>query len=252
MQNVILIMNTQSYIITSVKTQLEEKYHVIQIEAEIEQLQSIKDSVDAIVIYAEESLMERQQFLVFMKDRCIEEDTPVFVIGDTDDVRGVESILPGHLVKKIFQRPIDVREVVKEVDTYIQNYGRQNKKKILVVDDSGAMLRSIKALLEDRYQVILANSGTMAIKYLTLSRPDLILLDYEMPVLDGRKVLEMIRTDMEFYDVPVIFLTSKSDKESVTNVLALKPEGYLLKTMKPEQIHREIDEFFEKRKINSL
>ena len=96
--------------------------------------------------------------------------------------------------------------------------------------------------------MILANSGAMAIKYLALNRPDLVLLDYEMPVVNGKQVLEMIRTETEFSDIPVIFLTSKNDRESITQVMSLKPEGYLLKTMKPEDIVKTVDDFFEKRK----
>ena len=134
------------------------------------------------------------------------------------------------------------------IDTYIAKFGAQHKKKVLVVDDSGAMLRNVKGWLEDRYQVILANSGAMAIKYLATNRPDLVLLDYEMPVVDGRQVLEIIRTETEFSDVPVIFLTSKDDRESVMQVMALKPEGYLLKTMEPARIIAEVDAFFERQK----
>ena len=115
-------------------------------------------------------------------------------------------------------------------------------------DDSGAVLRNVKGWLGEKYQVALANSGAMAIKYLTLNRPDLVLLDYEMPVVDGKQVLEMMRTEAEFSTIPVIFLTSKSDKESVMNVMGLKPEGYLLKTMPPEEIVKNIDAFFQKRK----
>ena len=125
---------------------------------------------------------------------------------------------------------------------------KQNKKKILVVDDSGAMLRNVKGWLEEQYQVILANSGAMAIKYLAMNRPDLVLLDYEMPVVDGKQVLEMIRSEHEFADIPVIFLTSKGDRESVMKVMALKPEGYLLKTMEPAQIIKSVNDFFEKQK----
>ena len=88
----------------------------------------------------------------------------------------------------------------------------------------------------------------MAIKYLAMNHPDLILLDYEMPICDGRQVLEMIRAEAEFSTVPVIFLTSKNDKESVMKVTALKPDGYLLKTMEPAQIVQAIDDFFEKSK----
>ena len=88
----------------------------------------------------------------------------------------------------------------------------------------------------------------MAIKYLSTNRPDLVLLDYEMPIVDGKQVLGMIRSEMEFADIPVIFLTSKGDRESVLQVMSLKPEGYLLKTMPPADIINAVDEFFAKRK----
>ena len=131
---------------------------------------------------------------------------------------------------------------------YITYDGTHHKKKVLVVDDSGAMLRSVKGWLESKYQVILANSGTMAIKYLSTNRPDLVLLDYEMPVINGKQVLEMIRSESEFSNIPVMFLTGKNDKESISQVLGLKPEGYILKTTPPDEIIRMIDEFFEKKK----
>ena len=69
-----------------------------------------------------------------------------------------------------------------------------------------------------------------------------------MPVVDGKQVLEMIRSEHEFADIPVIFLTSKGDRESVMKVMALKPEGYLLKTMEPAQIIKSVNDFFEKQK----
>ena len=72
-----------------------------------------------------------------------------------------------------------------------------------------------------------------------------MLLDYEMPIVDGKQVLGMIRSESEFSDIPVIFLT---DKESVMQVMDLKPDGYLLKTMPPEQIKQSIDTFFQRKK----
>ena len=109
------------------------------------------------------------------------------------------------------------------------------------------MLRKIKKLLDDTYQVILANSGAMAIKYLTLNTPDLILLDYAMPIVDGRQVMQMLREDPEFQNIPIIFLTGKNDADTVKNVMALKPDGYLLKNMEPQSLHDAIDRFFEER-----
>ncbi len=69
-----------------------------------------------------------------------------------------------------------------------------------------------------------------------------------MPVVDGKQVLEMIRSEMEFTDIPVMFLTNKDDPKSIQNVRELKPEGYLLKTQEPAQIIKAIDDFFVMRK----
>jgi CheY-like chemotaxis protein len=118
------------------------------------------------------------------------------------------------------------------------------------VDDSGSMLRSVKEWLEDKYNVYLANSAAMAIKYLSLNKPDLVLLDYEMPVVDGKQVLEMIRTETEFADIPVMFLTNRIGKDGFDNVKYLNPEGYLLKSMDSSQIINAINAFFEKQKMN--
>ena len=121
------------------------------------------------------------------------------------------------------------------------------KKKLLVVDDCDFMLKAMQSLLGSDYEVITAKSGLSAIRGITLARPDLILLDYEMPVCNGRQVLEMIRSEQELTDIPVIFLTNKVDQESVRQVIALKPEGYLLKSQSTESVKREIDQFFEKK-----
>ena len=94
----------------------------------------------------------------------------------------------------------------------------------------------------------MANSGMNAITFLANNKVDLILLDYEMPVVSGAKVLEMIRSEIATEDIPVMFLTSKSDKDSVMQVLALKPEKYLLKTMPPEDWLSNIRAFFESKR----
>jgi len=110
------------------------------------------------------------------------------------------------------------------------------RKKILVVDDNAATLRSIKGMLEEKYSVTLANSGMKAMTSIGKDRPDLILLDYEMPVCDGRQTLEMIRADEELKSIPVVFLTGVNDREHIEAVLRLRPAGYLLKPAVPEKL----------------
>ena len=133
-----------------------------------------------------------------------------------------------------------------EIKKYLENHEAEKKKKILVVDDSDVMLQAMKRLLEDTYEVSLAKSGVAAIRSMTLDRPDLVLLDYEMPVCDGKQVLEMIRAEEELANIPVIFLTGRTDRESVRNVVALKPAGYLPKSMKSDEIKKNIKAYFDK------
>lgn len=121
------------------------------------------------------------------------------------------------------------------------------KRRILVVDDSDFMRNAMLHLLSSDYEVLTADSGMSAIRSITLARPDLVLLDYEMPVCSGSQMLEMIRTQKDFSDIPVIFLTCRVDRESVKKAISLKPEGYLSKSLSAESVKREIDHFFEKR-----
>ncbi len=134
---------------------------------------------------------------------------------------------------------IEIGEYLKKKETA--------QKKILVVDDSAVMCQAMKELLEGDYQVVTANSGIAAIRSMTLNRPDLVLLDYEMPVCDGRQVLEMIRSEVELANIPVIFLTGRVDRESIEKVKVLKPEGYLIKSLKPAEIKKNVDFFFAQR-----
>ena len=115
-----------------------------------------------------------------------------------------------------------------------------------MVDDSATLRQGMKQMLEKDYLVSVAESGVAAIRAITLNRPDLVLLDYEMPICDGRQTLEMLRSEEAFADVPVIFLTGRRDPESMIKVMPLNPSGYLLKNSKPEKIKKEIDDFMKK------
>lgn len=155
-----------------------------------------------------------------------------------------------HLLKTGIGFSILEENATQEVAKYLGEHDKQVKKakqycrkRILIVDDSATQREYIKTLLEKDYTIALADSGIAAIRAMTLDPPDLVLLDYEMPVCDGRQTLEMLRSEKAFAGIPVIFLTGKSDPQSVQNVMALKPDGYLLKSAKPERLRRSIDTF---------
>ncbi len=131
----------------------------------------------------------------------------------------------------------------KEVEREAEEGRKENndKKRILVVDDNGTTLRTMKVMLEEYYDVAVAISGAQAMTSIGKKRPDLILLDYEMPVCDGKMTLEMIRADDDMKSIPVIFLTAINDRANIEAVLKLKPAGYFLKPAVKDKLLAEID-----------
>ena len=194
----------------------------------------------------EENLLTYEQF-----QEIFEKKHPqVSLLFNTDEGYFSYCVIAPHLLESGIGTPLEVNNEVTEIEKYLMKRGGSTKPKVLVVDDSMTIREGIKRLLEEDYEVTAVHSGVSAIRAITLDKPDLVLLDYEMPVCDGRHVLEMLRSEKEFADVSVIFLTSRDDPESVKKVLMLKPDGYLLKYLKPAEIRKRIREFFEKKKEN--
>ena len=137
-------------------------------------------------------------------------------------------------------RRLDLDKQAVEREAAEQQKEQEGKKRILVVDDNGTTLRTMKAMLEEHYEVAVAISGAQAMTSIGKKRPDLILLDYEMPVCDGRMTLEMIRADEDLKDIPVIFLTAVNDRANIEAVLKLKPAGYFLKPAVKDQLLAEL------------
>jgi phosphoserine phosphatase RsbU/P len=103
-------------------------------------------------------------------------------------------------------------------------------KRVMVVDDDGANRILIKAMLEKSgYRVMLANSGPACLEQLEAERPDLILLDYMMPGLDGPEVARRVRARPTTRDVPVILLTTLTDERNIELAFQSGADDYLTK-----------------------
>ena len=104
----------------------------------------------------------------------------------------------------------------------------ETKKTILVVDDEQVQLHAMDRWLNKNYNVLTEKSGTNAIALLSHYKVDMILLDYEMPVLS------------------VVFLTANDDSEVVKQVIAARPVGYLLKNTPPGILVQKIADIFQR------
>ncbi|SEA27582.1 putative two-component system response regulator [Oribacterium sp. KHPX15] len=122
----------------------------------------------------------------------------------------------------------------------------EEQKLILLVDDDIMYLKMLHGALMKYYRVAVAKNGDQALAYLKKNKPDLVLLDYFMPVKSGREVFKIMQSDPATMDIPVIFLTGANDSESVMEVLKLKPAGYVLKSTSLKDIFDTIYNFFRK------
>ena len=184
-------------------------------------------------------------------------ELPIICVANTVEKKRFEEMLTA-LQAELLERPINNQDVlykvceildvpVKEREESVveaQSISKSNnqRKKILVVDDSAVQLRMMKNLLHDQYEVSLVKSGKEAISYLNRKVPDLIFLDYDMPDGDGKETFEQIKQMENAKDIPVVFLTSIRDKERIEDVLALKPAGYVLKPTEQTRIFETLEE----------
>ncbi len=120
-----------------------------------------------------------------------------------------------------------------------------DNKRILVIDDDEDILNLIKIILTNKgYNVFIAMNGEDGIRSAIQDKPDLILLDIMMPVMDGWEILKMLHTDENTRKIPVSMLTCKTD---VKNKLIGLQEGaidYITKPFSPEELVSRVNDVF--------
>ena len=199
---------------------------------------------DVIVV----SMMElyEQQLEIFEELKTIYPDIPVICVGTPADPLQFTGVLnDSHFVVLQTAESDDVlletiyRElhIDYDVDNVFIGKNFNQRKYILLIDDSPLQLRAMNEMLKGKYDVQMATSCVKALTLIGQRLPDVIFLDYDMPVCDGRMTLQMIREIEEAKDIPVVFLTGVKDREHIQAVLELHPAGYLLKPASARMIH---------------
>ena len=113
---------------------------------------------------------------------------------------------------------------------------------ILIAEDSADSREMMQLLLETRgYQVIAADDGMDALEVALSSRPDLLLLDLELPKLDGLSVTRSLRLDPKFKDVPIIILSGHDPSRFRQEALDAGCNDYLLKPINFDLLHELLD-----------
>jgi putative two-component system response regulator len=116
-----------------------------------------------------------------------------------------------------------------------------SKKRIVLVDDDITSLALGKNIMAEQYDVVTIPSGEKLFQFLGKARPDLILLDVDMPVMNGYDTLKKLKAQPDTQDIPVIFLTSMSDASSEIEGLNLGAVDYLSKPFSPPLLLKRLE-----------
>ncbi|MBQ2082004.1 MAG: response regulator [Treponema sp.] len=255
--------SAESFLITALeKTLTGAGFSVTFIMPHPKEIEDVEDQNQFFLVYLdgdETRYNTTLEYLADLKKRVQEKH--IFLIGNPIDIKGAYRFIPQDLTSGCFQRPVNTTDLITQLDLAFSGYRSDNtthiergfegnedvqKKTVLIVDDDTSFLRSMQTGLAKKFNVFIMNSGMNAVNFLKDRIVDLILLDYEMPVLSGLEVFRILRSEQNTETIPVIFLTSKDDKNTVMKVLEGKPADYLLKPISPTILTQTVENFFKK------
>ena len=119
----------------------------------------------------------------------------------------------------------------------------ENQPVILVVDDiTTNIILMQRMLIRRNYCVLVAQSGTEALKIAEEKKPDLILLDIMMPVMDGYEVLARLRSNEATRDIKVVMVSALGGKLDIKNAMEIGADAYLTKPLVVQKLYDVLDE----------
>ena len=245
-KNVLIISTSETFTVKGLGSKLNElEIDSHYVTTKIKTIELFMENADFFVFYLDDAAASNPDVLVFLNDTCTEKEKKIILIGTRLEFEAVSKYIDHKNLIKWFERPLNMEKFLDCVQVSIEFANiEEQKKSVLIVDDDVAYMRMIRKWIKSKYRVAMANSGIQAITWLAKNKADIILMDYDMPVASGPKVLEMLKTEAETSSIPVMFLTGRGDRVSIQRVLSLHPADYLLKSIDQAQLLEKLDNFF--------
>ena len=119
--------------------------------------------------------------------------------------------------------------------------GKRKIKRILVVDDDQTITVLLKRYLEkNNFEVTALNEASAGLEYAMTRKPDLVILDVMMPIINGFNFCRLLKAEEDCKDIPVIMLTSRNKLKDVEIGLEMGAEAYLIKPLNVEELLKAI------------
>lgn len=116
-------------------------------------------------------------------------------------------------------------------------------KKILIVEDVEFNMELLVQLLEDDYELVTAEDGAQGVEVAAAERPDLILMDMSLPVMDGYAATRKLKADPELKHIPIIALTAHAMSGDKEKTLAAGCDGYLAKPLDEDELFETVEQW---------
>lgn len=237
---IVLIEIQQSVVLRGIRNKLESlRYDVIGLEADLREISRYAGKVDLFVLYLTDAMTDDIDTMTVLNQMIDEVDVKgqkMILVGDKDFLVDLIKQKPNLGDFERLLLPINMDKLGGMIDQLVDDESENGRKRILIVDDDPAYAKVVRGWIGNAYQTNIVLNGTQAITFLVKNKVDLILLDYEMPIVDGPQVLEMLRGEETIKDIPVVFLTGVGTKEGVQRVMSLGPAGYILKSTTKENL----------------
>lgn len=245
-KSLVLVVLQYSVVVKGIERKLNDAgYNASILSDNFARIRDLAGSTDLFLLYLPSNITDNRDKLDEMGYICgkvNDSGRNMIIIGEETDHDSLFRLMPVIGDYAWINRPIEMDLLRPAIDNAIMGpEAAMDKKRILIVDDDPSYAKMVKEWIKYKYRVDIVTAGMQAITFLLKNKVDLILLDYEMPVVDGPQVLQMLRQEEETMDIPVIFLTGIGTKESVRRVMSLKPSGYILKSTTRDDLLEYLD-----------
>ena len=244
----IVYIGQEKHIVTqAVENRLTEAgFRVVAIPSDIDEINKNRSGADIFLCYLDYTSPKTEIVMHYLADLCRDEHKSMCLIVDNATRAQVKKMDSAQWAAHIYVRPLDMNDVADDLTELSDAHDEfRRRKTLLVVDDDSDFLMIMNYWLNSHYDIVGVNSGVEAVTYIQRHQsPDLILLDYEMPDLDGYDVMQWLHGTPQTANIPIIFLTGVNDRESVMRIAKHKPDGYLLKSSRKSELLDALERFF--------
>ena len=247
---VAIVSPKDSFSVMGIKKKLQEAgIEGVSVRPSVFQIEETIDEHEPIIYYLDDDIysVRGEDFLKELRNLCLEQERLVILVGALAEYEKAIEIIPKSSIVDWFSRPVDMDALLTTVEKALNGeISPSRKKHILIIDDDITYMRMLHEWMKDRYRITMMDSGSKAIHWLIENKDiDLILLDYEMPMMDGPAVFHMLKDDPGTRIIPVMFLTGKNSKELVVKAVDMRPVDYILKSVDKRTLMNKLEDYFE-------